>query len=260
MTPAEYIAGWEGYSGVAYWDVNHWRIGFGSDTEGPDGIEVVQGMTTTKPRALANLSIRVKQFQNIAAKSMGIETWASLNEAQRTALTSLVYNYGRLPIKVYTSDPEKTAAAIAARATDNGGVNRKRRQGEAAYYLTGTHEKKPDHTPVVVGTTMTGGAAVVTAMMTWFMQISGMDRILVSIVILEAFLIFWLAKRLMAKQPDVIIHPVPEAQELEVITRFRQAKAKQDALALTVAEAAKEVDNARLEVSKTVETLQSEIT
>jgi GH24 family phage-related lysozyme (muramidase) len=259
LTPVDYIAGWEGYSGVAYWDVNHWRIGFGSDTEGPDQVNVVEGMTTTRARALQNLSLRISQFQAIAARSMGPSTWAGLSDAQHTALTSLVYNYGRLPIRVYDHDPEKTAAEIAALQTANGGVNKKRRVGEATLYLTGTPAPTQPNTSVVVGAGLTGTGAALVAFYTWFMQISGTDRVLLSLVIAQTLLILYLTRELLAKQPDVIIHPVPPPEELELVTNLKQARARQAVAASNLANAAKEVEDAKQELNKTIGKLQSEI-
>lgn len=138
-TTAEFIAGFEGYAGRAYWDVNAWRLGYGSDTEGPDQVHVTEGMETTKARALQNLALRIPQFQQEAIygkTGMTRPVWDKLTENQKTAITSLVYNYGRLPIVITPSDPEKTAAAIRALQNANGGVNRKRRISEAAFYLT----------------------------------------------------------------------------------------------------------------------------
>jgi GH24 family phage-related lysozyme (muramidase) len=136
-TTAEFIAGFEGFGKRAYWDVNAWRLGFGSDTEGPDQIRVTQGMQTTRERALQNLAARIPEFQRIAIHAMGEEAWDALNEAQRTAITSIVYNYGRLPIHVDPSDPAKTADEIRALQTHNSGINRKRRLAEAEFYLRG---------------------------------------------------------------------------------------------------------------------------
>jgi GH24 family phage-related lysozyme (muramidase) len=148
-TTAEFIAGFEGYAGRAYWDVNHWRVGYGSDTEGPEQNNVVEGMETTKPRALQNLMLRIPQYQHTAISAMGGEAvWEKLNENQQSAITSLVYNYGRLPIVVTPSDPEKTAAAIRALQGANGGVNRKRRLSEAAFYLASAAPIPAHPTPI----------------------------------------------------------------------------------------------------------------
>jgi GH24 family phage-related lysozyme (muramidase) len=155
-TTAEFIAGFEGYAGRAYWDVNAWRLGYGSDTEGPDQIHVTEGMETTKPRALQNLALRIPQFQTEAVygrTGMGRDTWDKLTEHQQAAITSLVYNYGRLPIVITPSDPAKTAAAIRALQNANGGVNRHRRLAEAAFYLTpdaGAPQPAPAAPPAAV--------------------------------------------------------------------------------------------------------------
>lgn len=137
-TTAEFIAGFEGYAGRAYWDVNAWRLGYGSDTEGPDQVHVTEGMETTKPRALQNLALRIPQFQQEAIygkTGMTRDVWDKLTENQKTAITSLVYNYGRLPVVITPSDPKKTSLAIGALRTANGGVNAKRRIQEAGLYL-----------------------------------------------------------------------------------------------------------------------------
>ena len=138
-TAAEFIAGFEGYAGRAYWDVNAWRLGYGSDTEGPEKNPVTKGMTTTKERALQNLALRIPEFAHEAVygkTGMGADTWLGLTENQKTAVIDFVYNYGELRFIVYPNDAEKTAAGIKARQNDNGGVNRKRRLAEAALYLT----------------------------------------------------------------------------------------------------------------------------
>ena len=158
ISTAEFIAGFEGFSAVAYWDVNHWRLGFGSDTEGPDEVTVVQGMTTTRERALQNLAKRIPQFQSVAKNAMGISVWNGLDENQKTAITSLVYNYGHLPILVRLNDPAKTAVAIRALGSANGGVNRKRRCKEADLYLTAV----PAATATIIpaGTKKASGAVI----------------------------------------------------------------------------------------------------
>jgi GH24 family phage-related lysozyme (muramidase) len=170
MTPAEFIAKWEGFSSSSYFDVNHYRIGYGSDTEGPDEINVVQGMTTTKPRALQNLALRIPKYTNTIVHQIGAAAWDKQAENEQAALLSLTYNYGSLPPSVVraimTDDPENIAAAIRILQGANSGVNRKRRLGEAQFYLTGTSVApvKPGLSPIskgaiVVGTGAGGGAA-----------------------------------------------------------------------------------------------------
>jgi GH24 family phage-related lysozyme (muramidase) len=169
MTAAEYIAGWEGFASTAYWDVNHWRLGYGSDTEGPDQINVTQGMTTTKPRALQNLAVRIPQFEKTAIRKVGADAWEKLSDNERAALLSIVYNYGNLPDSVaraiLTGDSNNVAGAIRTLQNANGGVNKKRRLGEANFYLTGTSVAPQTSLhpvskgAVVIGTGSLGGAA-----------------------------------------------------------------------------------------------------
>lgn len=143
-TTAEFIARFEGFSARAYWDVNHWRLGYGSDTEGPEQSEVTENSTTTRERALQNLALRIPQFQAAAVSGtprypgMGTAAWGRLTDNQVSVITSLVYNYGHLPRSVLLaiSDPKKVAASIDALGTANGGVNARRRRVEAEFYLT----------------------------------------------------------------------------------------------------------------------------
>src|ERR1019366_8291940 len=166
MTPAQFIARWEGFASAAYWDVNHYRIGYGSDTEGPEQVSVVQGMSTTKERALQNLALRIPQFEKTAVRAVGADAWEKLADNQRTALLSLVYNYGRLPNSVarsiLTGDPANVAASIRTLQGANGGVNRKRRLGEAQFYLTGSEApvaaKAMPHVVAAGGIVVSGGA------------------------------------------------------------------------------------------------------
>lgn len=156
-TAAEFIAKFEGFAGRAYWDVNAWRLGYGSDTEGPDQIPVVEGMTTTKERALQNLAMRIPEFQRTAIHGtadkkypgIGEAVWDELTENPKTAVTSLVYNYGHLPrsVVVDPTNPAKTSSEIRALQTANGGVNAKRRNIEADFYLAGAAAPKPDAPP-----------------------------------------------------------------------------------------------------------------
>src|ERR1017187_6404165 len=165
MTTAEYIAKWEGYISLAAFDVNAWRLGYGSDTEGPDQARVVQGMSTTKERALQNLALRIPQFEKTAVRAVGADAWEKLADNQRTALLSLVYNYGRLPNSVarsiLTGDPANVAASIRTLQGANGGGNPKRRLGGAPFYPTraeGPVAAKTKPKIVAGGAVISGGA------------------------------------------------------------------------------------------------------
>ena len=160
---ADFIARWEGYSSRAYWDVNAYRTGYGSDTEGPDEIPVTQHTLTTQPRALANLAKRVPAFRAVCVRAVTPATWATLNVNQRVALIDICYNYGHVPFQV-TTDAQHVAAQFQARAKDNRGVNAKRRQGEATLYVTAPStprsNDRPEPLPSIAATPATNDAPV----------------------------------------------------------------------------------------------------
>lgn len=129
------IAHFEQFEARAAWDVNAYRLGFGSDTEGPEQTPVRKGMTTTRERALANLALRVPAFMDVVASQVGEELYPKLGANTKAALASLAYNYGRVPdgvVKALLSNSEHVADAIRMLGSDNRGINRWRRDGEAA--------------------------------------------------------------------------------------------------------------------------------
>jgi hypothetical protein len=131
----------EGFSPKAYWDVNAYRAGFGSDTttRSDGSIErVTKDTIVTLEDAERDLSRRILEFQTGIQNAIGIDTWRSLSEAQQAALTSIAYNYGSLPDSIVKAiegggGPEKVAKAIAALS-----ANPDRRKQEAQSYLSGT--------------------------------------------------------------------------------------------------------------------------
>jgi len=133
---AALIGYFEGFTATAAWDVNAYRIGFGSDTEGPECVKVTHGMTTTRTRALENLKARLGAFERTARDQVGPE-FDKLHANAQAALVSFAYNYGRLTSTVHVranrGDMPGLARAIAARGTDNSGVNSKRRFAEASF-------------------------------------------------------------------------------------------------------------------------------
>lgn len=130
----------EGFRDTAYWDVNHWRVGYGSDTiTKPDGTveSVSQGTKVSQADADRDLNRRVRDTQNKIAFQVGEQNWGGLGPQQQAALTSMAYNYGALPFDVQAAvrggaPPAVVASAILNHQNDNGGVNRARRQQEAA--------------------------------------------------------------------------------------------------------------------------------
>ncbi|UTU09456.1 tail tape measure protein [Caulobacter phage BL47] len=129
----------EGYKEKAYWDVNAWRAGFGSDTWTDDkgGVHKVTKDSKVGGReAAADLQRRIGIFQDSASKKVGADNWNKLADTTKAALTSITYNYGQLPGRlvaaVKTGDNNKIASAVEGLAGDNKGVNRSRRMEEAA--------------------------------------------------------------------------------------------------------------------------------
>ena len=134
---ANFIGFFEHFSAATYWDVNAWRLGFGSDTEGPDQVKVVKGMTTTRPRALQNLLLRIPEFEAEIIRQVSQSVWDHYTASFPNvclALLSFVYNYGELTPSLASCVIHGVGIsdAIQARMTDNAGENSKRRFAEAA--------------------------------------------------------------------------------------------------------------------------------
>lgn len=141
MAAPNLIAEFEGFREKPYWDVNAWRVGFGTDTyvdaEGKTQ-RVTKNTKVTKDQAMADLLNRVTNFEQEAAYDMG-DTWNKLDTKQRAALASVAYNYGSLPKNlvsaVKSGDKGKIQAAFAKLSEHNDGVNKKRRQKELKVFL-----------------------------------------------------------------------------------------------------------------------------
>lgn len=140
--PAKLIAHFEGFRSSTYWDVNHHRVGYGSDTiTTPDGkvIEVKPGMTVSKEDAQRDLQRRTAEFQAGIKRDIGEEAWNKLSPGTQAALTSFAYNYGAgwakkapsVAAAARSGDGMAVGNAILSRRNDNGGVNNKRRTQEA---------------------------------------------------------------------------------------------------------------------------------
>lgn len=138
---AAMLRGFEGFIPKAKWDVNHFRVGFGSDTTTRSNgqIEkVTKDTVVTLEDAQRDLSRRIIEFQDGIQKAIGSDTWRSLGDAQQAALTSIAYNYGSLPKAIVNAinsggGPEMVAKAIAGLS-----ANPERRRQEAQSYLGGT--------------------------------------------------------------------------------------------------------------------------
>lgn len=134
----------EGFRNAPYWDVNAWRVGYGSDTiTKADGsvVRVTQGMQVSREDAERDLDRRIKgEFLPAVVEAVGKPAFDKLSGAAQAALVSLSYNYGSgawsgslagVAEAAKSGDPQKLAAAIEARSADNGGVNAARRKSEA---------------------------------------------------------------------------------------------------------------------------------
>lgn len=132
------ISRFEGFRTAPYWDVNHFRVGFGSDTitrEDRSVVEVQPGMTVTPTDAARDLQRRIAVTQSKVASTVGQDKWDALSSVSKAAVSSVAYNYGTLPTSVAdairTGGPAEIATAIRGLQDHNDGVNKKRRNQEA---------------------------------------------------------------------------------------------------------------------------------
>jgi GH24 family phage-related lysozyme (muramidase) len=139
---AAMIRQFESFSPRAYWDVNAWRAGYGSDTvtRADGSVERVTADTAVSLEdAGRDLTRRLREFDMILKKQIGAGAFEGLSPSKRAALEDIAYNYGSLPPRILpairSGDESKIAAAIRALASDNNGVNRARRQAEANLFV-----------------------------------------------------------------------------------------------------------------------------
>jgi GH24 family phage-related lysozyme (muramidase) len=128
----------ESFSDKPYFDKTAWRVGYGSDTitdPQTGAVRRVQpGDRITRDMAEADLSRRIPEFQRTIMSQTPI--FATLSEPTKAALTSVAYNYGRLPNSVVaavnTGDPHQIANAVAELP-----ANQSRRAVEASVIRSG---------------------------------------------------------------------------------------------------------------------------
>ena len=128
----------ESFRSKPYWDVNAFRVGFGSDTiTRPDGTvqRVTQNSRVTREDAERDLARRIEEFANVVKQQIGSERFGQFNAQQQGALVSIAYNYGELPDRILDEVRRGTipeiAAAVRGLRNDNNGVNASRRDREA---------------------------------------------------------------------------------------------------------------------------------
>lgn len=139
---AQMIRQFESFSEKAYMDrspghaaQDHYAVGYGQHAI--LGTDVTKDTIVTRERAEEDLKIRIALIQRDLEQEIGA-SWARLSDRAKASLTSMAYNYGDLAKKTpgviaaaQSGDESALAAAIRARAGDNGGVNQKRRNAEA---------------------------------------------------------------------------------------------------------------------------------
>ena len=147
---AAFIREKEDFRSNAYYDVNAYRTGFGSDTvTDENGIvsAVTKATVVSIEGANRDLTRRLTQeFIPAVRQAVGSEKFDSLTPQQQAALTSLAYNYGAgafdqgalrgVRDAVRDGTKEDVVRAIQARGGDNDGINRGRRDEEAGLYNT----------------------------------------------------------------------------------------------------------------------------
>lgn len=120
---AQIIRGFESFSPEAYYDVNAFRVGYGSDTVTlSDGTirAVTEGMRVTRADADRDLVRRITQeFVPAVEAAVGAERFAGLDARQQAALVSLAYNYGA---GAFQNDGALAGVAAAVREGSNEGV------------------------------------------------------------------------------------------------------------------------------------------
>ena len=124
----ESIKKYEKYSPKAYWDKNHYRVGFGSDTRTINGkVYVTQsGDTATLQDSINDLTRRVKNAEQIFISKY--LNYPSLTDGEKVVIHNIYYNYGRIPNAVHSAIKKGTGlyAAVASLISDNGGIRKKR--------------------------------------------------------------------------------------------------------------------------------------
>lgn len=152
---AELLKKYEKFTSPSKWDVNAYRIGYGSDTRTlPNGqfVKVKQGDTTTPELATKDLQRRIKEFEKKVIKRVQPEYWDPLNYQVKAALISLAYNYGNITKQailnaIRKQDNKQIAeAVISSTYNDNPGALQKglriRRKKEADIILNAPPPEK----------------------------------------------------------------------------------------------------------------------
>lgn len=144
-TSSDLIKKFEGFRADPYWDVNAFRVGYGSDTVTlSDGTirRVTEGMRVSVADANRDLARRIGEFQDTIKSEIGADRFAAFSPEQQAALTSIAYNYGNLSrtgeLQAFkTGTVDEIVEAIRRLASQDGGVNAGRRNQEADIFAGG---------------------------------------------------------------------------------------------------------------------------
>ena len=136
----------EGFESNAYLDKSisgtkdGFRVGFGSGTvtKGNNITNVTSDSTVTRAEAEADLKRRVIEEFGPRAKSQSGSAWDTFSNNSKAAITSIVYNAGRIPKNIREAIKTGDNATIAAAIKANGVGNKltSRRTREATLFLS----------------------------------------------------------------------------------------------------------------------------
>jgi len=155
---AAFLIKHEGFLPAARWDVNAYRVGYGSDTltDAAGNVTKVQkDSTTTRTAALRDLKRRItEEFIPRIQRKIGADSWNRLPTGAQVALISFAYNYGNIVkaaivkaaqdqdlaqlSKVWISSTYNDNKTLPANVRE---ALRKRRADEVALFYTGTNNK-----------------------------------------------------------------------------------------------------------------------
>ena len=128
---AELLKKEEGFRASAYWDVNEFRVGYGTEFRGNTPSAYNIHSTMTKEEAEKQLKeYDIPRFVTRIVDQIGEGVWDNLNENAKAGLVSVAYNYGSLPKQVVSASKSGDIDAIADAVTALSD-NKARRKREA---------------------------------------------------------------------------------------------------------------------------------
>ena len=128
----------EGFRTKAYWDVNAWRVGYGTAFDRNQNNAYNQNSTISRVGAEIQLTqYDLPRFEQGIISQVGKQYWTALNENVQAALLSVVYNRGSLTSTLVKAvqDGNKHRIAAAIRSTDYA-THADRRRREAALAIS----------------------------------------------------------------------------------------------------------------------------